>query len=144
MTGMISASNSLRSTVGSTWAGVPTNPSAGSVGVQTISRASLPVSPTARPPASLIAWTMRLLTRPASTISTTSIVASSVTRLPFTHSLSTPRRLSISLIIGPPPWTTTGFTPTWRISTMSRAKLSISSWSPIALPPNFTTTVAPS
>ena len=50
----------------------------------------------------------------------------------------------MSLIIGPPPWTTTGFTPTCRISTMSRAKLSIASSSPIALPPNLMTTVAPS
>jgi hypothetical protein len=45
----------------------------------------------------------------------------SVTRLPRTK-LDDAQPPSISLIIGPPPCTTTGFTPTCRISTMSRAK----------------------
>ena len=91
----------------------------------------------------MIACTMRLLTRPVSTISTTSTVAWSVTRLPRTNADSMPSLSSISLIIGPPPCTTTGFTPTCRISTMSRANSAMALASPIALPPNFTTTTAP-
>ena len=43
---------------------------------------SLPDRPTARPPSSMIACTIRLFTRPVSTISTTSMVVWSVTRLP--------------------------------------------------------------
>jgi hypothetical protein len=91
----------------------------------------------------MMACTMRLLTSPVSTISTTSTVALSVTRLPRTNSDLMPSRASRSLIIGPPPCTTTGFTPTCRISTMSRANSAIAASSPIALPPNFTTTIAP-
>ena len=49
--------------------------------------ASLPEMPTALPPCRLMAVTMSLLMRPASTISTTSTVGLSVTRRPCTNSL---------------------------------------------------------
>ena len=94
------------------------------------------------PPCRLIACTMRLLMTPDSTISTTSTVASSVTRLPFTNSDRMSSRSSIALIIGPPPCTITGFTPTCRISTTSRAKRSIPSSLPMAWPPSLMTTIA--
>ncbi len=50
------------------------------------------------------------------------MVAASVTRLPFTNSDLISSSSSIALIIGPPPCTTTGLTPTCRIRTTSRAK----------------------
>ena len=92
--------------------GVPTKPSAGSVISQVIRLASLPERPIPLPPWALIACTMRLLTMPESTISTTSMVAASVTRLPFTNSDLICNLSSSELIIGPPPCTITGFTPT--------------------------------
>ncbi len=111
---------------------------------QTISRASLPDRPTALPPCALIAATMRLLMPPASTISTTSTASAVVTRSPSRNSVLTPSRSSIWLICGPPPCTTTGWTPHCFISTMSRAKASMLAASPMAWPPNFTTIVVPS
>ena len=132
MTGMMSALNIACRMVVSQLTGVPTRPSDGSVGSQTIRFASLPDSPTPLPPCDDSACTIRLFTRPESTISTTSTVASSVTRLPFTNSDLISSLPSISLIMGPPPWTITGFTPTWRIRTISRAKVSIASSSPMA------------
>ena len=86
MTGIISASKSVFSTVGSISRGLPTNPNFGSATSQVIKLASLPDRPTARPPCALMACTIRLLTRPDRTISTTSIVAASVTRFPSTKS----------------------------------------------------------
>src|SRR5215210_534952 len=44
---------------------------------------------------------------------------------------------------GPPPWTTTGFMPTYLSSTTSRAISSRSSGSVIAAPPYLITTVRP-
>ena len=108
-----------------------------------ISCASLPESPTARPPTAWIAPTICLLMLPASTISTISTVAESVTRRPSTNSLLILRRSSIALICGPPPWTTTGLMPTCLSSTMSRAKPSASAAEPIAWPPYLTTKVLP-
>ena len=82
----------------------------------------MPVRPMARPPCWLIRLTMSLLTRPPSTISTTSMVSRSVTRMPCTNSPFLPTRFSMSSICGPPPWTTTGFMPTSFSNTTSRAK----------------------
>ena len=96
------------------------------------------------PPWSLIAWTMRLLIRPESTISTTSTVAASLTRLPSTKVEGMSRRFSISLIIGPPPCTTTGLTLHCFISTTSRAKSARAASLPMAWPPSLMTMVAPS
>ena len=48
-----------------------------------------------------------------------------------------------SVISGPPPWTTIGFSPTYLSSTTSRAKSSRSSGSVIAAPPYLMTTVLP-
>ena len=84
---------------------------------------SLPHSPTALPPASLMKPTICLLIEPASTISTISMVAASVMRRPPANSDLMPSRLSISPICGPPPCTTTGLMAVCSISTMSRAKL---------------------
>ena len=66
---------------------------------------SLPVKPTARPPCWLMRLTISLLTCPPSTISTTSIVSASVTRMPWTNSPFLPTRFSSSSICGPPPCT---------------------------------------
>src|SRR3954452_8168957 len=44
---------------------------------------------------------------------------------------------------GPPPWTTTGFIPTYLRSTTSRANSSLRSASSIAAPPYLITTVLP-
>src|SRR5881409_730992 len=44
---------------------------------------------------------------------------------------------------GPPPWTTTGFSPTYLSSTTSRANSSRSAGSSIAAPPYLMTTVRP-
>src|SRR5215218_1117177 len=44
---------------------------------------------------------------------------------------------------GPPPWTTTGFIPTYLSRTTSRAKSSRSAGSSIAAPPYLMTTVRP-
>ena len=108
---MLPLNRSIR-IVASMAAGVPTKPSFGSVWVQVINWASLPESPTARPPWAPMACTIRLFTRPLRTISTTSMVAASVTLLPPTNSDWMFRRSSIALIIGPPPCTITGFAPT--------------------------------
>jgi len=104
---------------------------------------SLPEMPIALPPAPAIQPTSSLLMAPDSTISATLAVASSVTRRPSTKVLSTPSRLSIWPICGPPPWTTTGLMPTAFKSTMSSAKSRAASGSPIAWPPYFTTKVRP-
>src|SRR5882762_2596657 len=104
---------------------------------------SCPVRPTALPPAWLMSSTTSLLTWPPSTISTTSMVSLSVTRMPCTNSPFLPRRASSCSIWGPPPCTTTGFMPTSLSSTTSRAKPAFSSSSVMALPPNFTTMVLP-
>ena len=104
---------------------------------------SLPVKPMAWPPFWLMRLTMSLLTDPPSTISTTFMVAVSVTRMPLTKWESILSLVSKSPIWGPPPCTTTGFIPTNFIITMSRAKLFLRSSSIIALPPNLTTIVLP-
>ena len=107
------------------------------------SPASLPEMPTARPPAAPIQLTISLLIDPARTISAIFAVSESVTRSPPTKFDSTPSRLSIAPIWGPPPWTTIGLMPTAFSSTTSSAKSRCSSGSPIAWPPYFTTKVAP-
>ena len=50
----------------------------------------------------------------------------------------------MSLIIGPPPCTTTGFTLHCFISTTSRANSSMPASLPMAWPPSLMTMVAPS
>ena len=78
-------------------------------------------TPTASGPWTLIAATSCGLTWPISTIRAMSMVSPSVTRRPLRNSLGLPSRVIRSLICGPPPCTTTGRIPTWRISTMSWA-----------------------
>ncbi len=70
-----------------------------------------------------------------STISTTFITRSSVTRMPCRNSLLMPILVRRSPICGPPPWTITGFMPTSFSITTSRAKPAFSAGSVIALPP---------
>ena len=89
-----------------------------------------------------MAVTISLLIFPASTISTTSTVAASVTRRPSTKEERIWRRSSIALICGPPPWTTTGLIPTCFSSTTSRAKSLAASSSPMAWPPYLMTMTA--
>ena len=71
------------------------------------------------------------------------MVSASVTRIPSTNRVSLPMRSSSLPICGPPPCTTTGFTPTSFIRTMSRAKLLLSASSSIAAPPYLITMVLP-
>src|SRR3954462_1220450 len=104
---------------------------------------SWPVSPTALPPAWLMSSTTSLLTWPPSTISTTSMVSASVTRMPCTNSPFLPRRVRSCSICGPPPCTTTGFMPTSLSSTTSYAKSRFRPSSVMALPPYLTTIVLP-
>ncbi len=108
-----------------------------------ISPPSLPQMPTASAPARVIRPATYLLTVPASTISTTSTIAASVTRRPSTKVDWIASRFSIALICGPPPCTTTGLMPTCFSSAMSAPNSAARSSSPIAWPPYFTTTVAP-
>mmetsp|Transcript_14084 Transcript_14084/g.44420 ORF Transcript_14084/g.44420 Transcript_14084/m.44420 type:complete len:277 (-) Transcript_14084:143-973(-) len=104
---------------------------------------SFPLSPSACPPSAVIAAAMPLLITPDSTISATWMVASSVTLSPSTNDVDTFSRSSIWPICGPPPWTTTGRTPSFWSRTMSCAKLRAAASSLIACPPYFTTTVLP-
>src|SRR5262245_39880103 len=62
---------------------------------------SLPVRPTALPPALLMSVTISWLMRPPSTISTTSRVSSSVTRMPWMNSLCLPSFCRSGPICGP-------------------------------------------
>ena len=104
---------------------------------------SLPVSPIARPPARLRRLTISLLTSPPSTISTTSMVSSVVTRIPSINFDSIFNRSSKSPICGPPPCTTIGRIPTACIKTISLANEALRSSSVIAFPPYLTTIVRP-
>ena len=105
---------------------------------------SLPHSPTALPPAWLMWLTICLLIEPASTISTISTVAASVTRRPPANCDLMPSRLSIAPICGPPPCTTTGLIAVCSSSTMSRANSRAASSSPMAWPPYLMTTISSS
>jgi hypothetical protein len=100
---------------------------------------SLPQMPTASAPALVIRPATYLFTVPASTISTTSTIAASVTRSPSMKVDWIASRFSIALICGPPPCTTTGLMPTCFSSAMSRPNCTARCSSPIAWPPYFTT-----
>ena len=104
---------------------------------------SLPDRPTARAPAWLIWLTISLFTEPTSTISTTFMVASSVTRRPSRNSERISSFSSMFPIWGPPPCTTTGWMPTSLSSAMFRAKAALSASSFMACPPYLMTTVSP-
>ena len=71
------------------------------------------------------------------------MVSWSVTRMPFRNLLSFWIFLSMALISGPPPWTSTTLMPTSCISTMSFITSFFRPSSIMALPPYFTTTVLP-
>ena len=97
----------------------------------------------ARPP-SRFSWATRfLLTLPQSTDWTTSMVTSSVYRRPSTKRLSWPSFFSMSLISGPPPWTTTTRMPTRLSRMMSHMTARRSSSEIMAFPPYLTTMVFP-
>ena len=66
-----------------------------------------------------------------------------VTRSPPLNSDSIPSLLSMALICGPPPCTTTGWMPTWCRNTTSSAKARRSSSLTMALPPYLITMVLP-
>src|SRR5215217_3081031 len=82
-------------------------------------------------------------TWPVRTIRTTSMASGVVTRRPPLNSDSMPSRPSIELICGPPPWTTTGWMPTWWRNTMSSAKARRRSSLTMALPPYLITMMVP-
>ena len=126
---MCPASSSAVTGVGSTETTSPTKPmSTGSPSTTACVRAAVnrppssPDRPTARPPCSLIRPTTSGPTWPTSTMRTTSIDCSVVTRRPPRNSLGMPSRVSIEEICGPPPCTTTGKMPQVRRKTMSSAK----------------------
>ena len=103
----------------------------------------MPDMPMALPPLSSSSFTSVLFTLPARTICTMSTVSASVTRRPSTNSAFLPRRFIMSLISGPPPCTSTTFTPTSHSRTMSSITCCRSSSLTMALPPYFTTTIFP-
>mmetsp|Transcript_16483 Transcript_16483/g.19771 ORF Transcript_16483/g.19771 Transcript_16483/m.19771 type:complete len:218 (+) Transcript_16483:466-1119(+) len=122
----------------------PTNPRSPAVICRARMRSpSFPHSPTAFPPAWLMSETIDLFTFPTRTISTTSMVAASVTRSPFLKFGSMPSFVSQELISGPPPCTRMGRMPRHDSSTTSLTTCSFSVGSFIAAPPYFTTTVRP-
>ena len=154
ITGMMSLRSSASSTIGLIAATSPTmpmsssSPAAAPGPLMRILRArmsspSLPDKPTACPPWRLIRLTISLLVFPTRTISTTSMVAGSVTRMPRTKRDGMPSCCNMAPICGPPPCTTTGFMPTNFSSTMSWAKLLFSASSTMAWPPYLTTIVLP-
>src|SRR5579864_1985000 len=144
MMGMYPSALSARTSPGSTASTSPTWPRSTSASYLRASsmRPSLPLRPTARPPAWVIAETSDLFARPANTISTTSIVSSSVTRRPSTNVDTLPRRSSMRVISGPPPCTSTASIPAPFSSTRSSAMVDRPATSR-TLPPNLTTTVLP-
>ncbi len=85
--------------------------------------------------------TISALIWPPSTISTTSIVSSSVTRTPSTNSDFLPSRASSWPICGPPPCTITGRSPMKRSRVTSVANEALSASFSIAAPPYLITTV---
>ena len=102
---------------------------------------SIPQRPTAVPLCSAKRATNSLLTFPASTIFTTSIVSLSVYLRPLINLLSIPSLLRVSLISGPPPCTRTTLIPTSESRTISLMTACLSSSLVIAFPPYFTTTI---
>ena len=66
-----------------------------------------------------------------------------VTRRPPRNSEVMPSRFNIEEICGPPPCTTTGWTPQRFMNTMSWAKARFRSSSIMALPPYLITTILP-
>ena len=99
--------------------------------------------PTARLPWTFMASTSSWLTLPASTMRTTSIASSFVTRCPSTHSTGKPKRFMAAVMALPPPCTMIGFTPMILSRTMS-AMTSARSWAfSMAEPPYLMTMVFP-
>ena len=86
---------------------------------------------------------MSELSLPSRTIFATSTVSASETRSPSWKRTSMPSRSMYSVISGPPPWTITGFSPTYLSRTTSVAKASRRPSSRIAAPPYLITTVRP-
>ena len=86
---------------------------------------------------------MSELILPSRTIFATSTVSGSETRRPSWKRTSMPSFSMYSVISGPPPWTITGFMPTYLSRTTSVAKASRSSSSRMAAPPYLITIVRP-
>ena len=118
----------------------PTRPRFGSLISALSMPPSMPESPMDLPPRALIEATNDLFTSPDSTAITISRLGSSVTRRPSENFGLTPWRAIHSVMILPPPWTTTCRTPRcWRATTSWR----VVSWPPKVLPPIFTRIVPP-
>ena len=105
--------------------------------------ASLPLTPTARLPCSFMASMSSWFTLPMSTVRTTSIASSVVTRWPSLNSTGSWKRSMASVMAWPPPCTMTGFTPMILSSTMSLMTSARSFSSTMADPPYLMTTVFP-
>src|SRR5690606_1067035 len=102
-----------------------------------------PESPTAQPPSRLMRATISWLTLPTRTIRASCTVSASVTRSPSTNRGSMPNRRIHWLSCPPPPWTMTGWSPTYLRSTRSVINASWSAGSAIALPPYLMTKLLP-
>mmetsp|Transcript_45885 Transcript_45885/g.90382 ORF Transcript_45885/g.90382 Transcript_45885/m.90382 type:complete len:331 (+) Transcript_45885:276-1268(+) len=140
ITGTIPASRRTERTSVFTFFGSPTNPSCPPCTCSaTRRRPSFPESPTAGAPALEISFASALLIFPERTISAASIVCSQVTLSPlmkFVSILSLSRNFPIW---GPPPWTTTGRSPSCFNRTMSLQNWLLSSSLTIAWPPYLIT-----
>ena len=148
-TGIRPASMRSSTAAGSTSSTSPTSPTSISSPATTAARCrarsnppSSPDNPTAKGPCALTSPTSSRPTCPTSTIRTTSMVSGLVTRRPPRNSEAIPSRSSIAEIWGPPPCTTTGFSPADRRNTMSWANACLSSSSTMAFPPYLTTMIA--
>ena len=87
--------------------------------------------------------TSSVFTEPVSTISTTFTSEALVTRCPSTNSAFPPSFSSVRVISGPPPWTTTGRSPTDRSRRMSSQNVRFSESFTIAAPPYLITQRVP-
>src|SRR5262249_19145212 len=123
----------------------PTKPTSAAcaTGLTSNSEPSSPPRPTAGWPSRLSRTRMSEFTLPSRTIFATSTVSASDTRRPSTNFTSIPSRSMCFVISGPPPWTITGFIPTYLRRTTSLANASRSSSSCMAAPPYLMTIVRP-
>src|SRR5437868_1610177 len=109
-----------------------------------VSPPSLPETPTASAlPLPLSSVTSSVFTEPVSTISTTFRSEALVTRWPSTNSAFPPSFSNVRVISGPPPWTTTGRSPTVRSRRMSSQNDRFSESFTIAAPPYLITQRVP-
>ena len=120
---------------------LPTNPSFSSSFSALIIWESRPQRPSALAPNLFNRLTRLLLILPANTIMAILAVSASVTLRPLTNSVFFPTALSVSVISGPPPCTSTTFIPMRFKRTISLITAFLRSSLIIAFPPYLTTTI---